>query len=111
MAVRASPPPPQAMLGGETGVTIIVKFGSIYTYKIPGFSVITVKLRHAKVQRVSSDGEVSLVDAFINDEITPQIHLPTSVEVTESCFVKVRCNHLIVLSFTQHTRRMSLLWK
>ena len=43
------PPPPQAMLGSETGVTIIVRFGSIYTYKIPGFPVIMVKLRHAKV--------------------------------------------------------------
>ena len=87
------PPPPSE---SETGVMYIVKFGSIYTYTIPGFSVITVKLRHTKVQGVSNDGEVKLVDAFVNEEMTPQMHPPTCVEVIESCFVKVRCSNWIM---------------
>ena len=87
------PPPPSE---SETGVMYIVKFGSIYTYTIPGFSVITVKLRHTKVQGVSNDGEVKLVDAFVNEEMTPQMHPPTCVEVIESCFVKVRCSKWIM---------------
>ena len=87
------PAPPSE---SESGVTYIVKFGSLYTYTIPGFSVITVKLRHAKVQWVSNDGGVKLVDAFVNEEMAPQMHPPTCVEVIESCFVKVRCANWIM---------------
>lgn len=40
---------------------------------------------------MSGGGEVKLFDVLFNDEITSEMYPPTSVEVIESCFVKVRC--------------------
>ena len=67
----------------------IVKLGDSYKYTIPGFSVITVDLRHAKIQKSCNDGEVDLLDVFFKEEITSGMHIPTGVVVVESCFVEV----------------------
>lgn len=74
----------------STASMCVVKLGNSYEYTIPGFSVITVQLRHAKIQKISGDGEVKLFDVFFNNEITSGMHPPTGVEVIESCFVEVR---------------------
>ena len=31
----------------------VLKLGDCYSYKLPGFSVLTVKLRHARVQKMT----------------------------------------------------------
>ena len=67
----------------------IVKLGNTYKYTIPGFSVITVELRHAKIQ-MSCDGEMKLFDVFFKEGSISDMHL-RAIVVTESCFVEVRC--------------------
>ncbi len=67
----------------------VVKFGNSYKYTIPGFSVITVQLRHAKIQKIYN-GELKLFDVFFNEEVTIGMHLPTGVVPTDSCYIEVR---------------------
>lgn len=75
----------------SSDIMYVLNFGRSYKYTIPGFSVIAVQLRHAKIQKISRSGEVKLFDVFFNEEITSEMHPLTSVEVIESCFVEVRC--------------------
>ena len=47
-----------------------------------------MKLRHAVIQDVS-DWEVKLSDVFFKEDLTHQMQAPTSVEVTNACFIDV----------------------
>ncbi len=52
-------------------VVVIRKWGAVYQYTIPGFSVITVSLRHAEIQ----DNETKLLDvSFLMNLCWIQIH-------------------------------------
>lgn len=72
----------------------IVKFGGSFKYTIPGFTIITVQLRHAKAQKISGEGDVKLFDVFFNEETAIEMHPPTCVEVIESSFVEVKCYYV-----------------
>ena len=70
----------------------ILKVGEIYRYTIPSFSVITVYLRHARVQTEDDSGTISVLDVFFHDETNSffDIRLPVEVKVFESCVIQVR---------------------
>ena len=82
--IRDSSPPARA----EVEVCIL-KFGEVYEYTIPSFSVITVTLRHAEVQLVDKNDDVILKNVFVRDHPTLGVPLPLKMKVTEGCLVEV----------------------
>lgn len=60
-----------------------------YSYKVPGFSVLTVKLRRARVQIVAGDGSAKLVQCLVNNDIASKLHPPTTIRPIDSCCIKV----------------------
>lgn len=74
----------------DKNIMYVVKLGkTLHEYTVPGFSVITVALRHAKIQKSSSDEEMKLFDVFFNAEIASGLCPPTGIVVLESCYVEV----------------------
>ena len=73
-------------------VYCVLKVGEIYRYTIPSFSVITVYLRHARVQNEDDHGTIHILDVFFHDETNSffNIRVAAEVKVFESCFVEVR---------------------
>lgn len=69
----------------------VLKFGEVYEYTIPSFSVITVPLRHAEVQIVDENGDVQLMKFFFKDNSTLGVPLPSKLKVTDACIVEVSC--------------------
>ena len=72
-------------------VVCILKWGAVYQYTIPGFSVITVSLRHAEIQ-AQQDNEILLLDVFFRNESLPDTNLlplPLTATIVEACLVEV----------------------
>ena len=67
----------------------ILKVQDLYSYQIPGFTVLTVLLRRVRVQIIKDDGSMELLDCLLNEEIVAQARPPTAITVTESCTIKV----------------------
>ena len=67
----------------------IVKFGQTFSYTIPSFSVITVKLRHAVIQH-QENGLLKLTDVFFHEDQSLNIQTPVSATVSDACVVDVR---------------------
>ena len=76
----------------DDDVYCVLKVGEVYRYTIPSFSVITVYLRHARVQTEDDRGAVNVLDVFFHDETNSffDIRVPAEVKVFESCIVEVR---------------------
>ena len=67
----------------------VLKFGSVYQYTIPSFSVIHLTLRHAEIQ-VEENNDALLLDVFFrNDSSLNACHLPSVMTVGEACLVEV----------------------
>ena len=75
----------------DEDVYCVLKVGEIHRYTIPSFSVITVYLRHARVQTEDEHGTVRVLDVFFHDEANSffGIRVPAEVRAFESCFVQV----------------------
>lgn len=72
-------------------VLCVLKFGKLYQYTIPSFSVITVHLRHALAQVKDENGKPRLVDFFFRDDDSlNDVLVPVEVEVLQSCNVEVK---------------------
>ena len=59
----------------DAEVYCIVKFGQTFSYTIPSFSVITVKLRHAVIQH-EENGLLKLTDVFFREDQSLNIQTP-----------------------------------
>ena len=106
MASPASGPSPQcsssassegqsvksSLCSQDDDVYCVLKVGEIYRYTIPSFSVITVYLRHARVQTEDDRGIINTLDVFFYDETNSffNIRIPAEVKVLETCVVEVR---------------------
>ena len=72
----------------QQDVYCIVKFGRTYSYTIPSFSVITVKLRHAVIQ-YEDNGLLKLTDVFFREDPSLNIQTPVSAMISDACVVDV----------------------
>ena len=68
----------------------VLKFGDVYKYTVPSFSVVTVYLRHAVVQRCDADGAVENFDMFFREDDSLEAALPMEATCIEACLVEVR---------------------
>ena len=59
--------------------------GDVYTYTIPTFTVVSVKLRHIEV----SAREGPKFYAFMKDDIDEPLLVPRTVIILEACYVDV----------------------
>ncbi len=83
---------PEALPESKQGEVVIcvLKWGAVYQYTIPGFSVITVPLRHAEVQAQQLGNEILLLDVFFRDEpLLDTNPLPFMATIVEACLVEV----------------------
>ena len=71
----------------------VLKYGQVYEYTIPSFSVITVVLRHALVQTIEPSGQPVLLDIFIREDKSLSVSLPQELTINEACIVDVSKNY------------------
>lgn len=67
----------------------VLKLEDCYSFKVPGFEVLTVKLRRARVQRVADDGSANLIECLINDNIASKLRPPIAITPLDCCYIKV----------------------
>ncbi len=64
----------------------MINCGNVYEYTIPGFTSLTVELRHVVVQ-IADENELKLLDVFF--QASKPIQAPSSVIPTNICYVEV----------------------
>ena len=78
----------------EDSILVILRVKEVYSYTIPSFSAITVKLRHVVVANDNSSGLIShnqpTLDVFFReDPVLTSVCVPTKVRVVKACCVPV----------------------
>ena len=78
----------------EDTILEILHVKKVYTYTIPSFSAITVKLRHVIIANDDSSGRRShrqpTLDVFFcEDPLLASVSVPTKVRVVKACCVPV----------------------
>ena len=75
----------------NTSTIFVLEFKECYSYEIPGFSVLTVSLRHAVVKMYDDCNELELgiFDIFFQDDKSLLLPTPCCVEAIATCFVNV----------------------
>ena len=76
-----------------------LKYGYVYEYTIPSFSVIKVTLRQAVIQTVEDSGEPEVLDVFFREDKALDIPLPQEMIVEEACIVDVSSVLLVLCLF------------
>ena len=66
-----------------------LKYGCVYEYTIPSFSVIKVNLRQAVIQTIKDSGEPEVLDVFFREDKALDTPLPQELIVDEACIVDV----------------------
>ncbi len=70
-----------------------------YTYTIPSFSSISLKLRHVKIISEDHGGGEVINDVFFNEEVQlvcPDL-LPKRVKITKGCLVDVSLSRFLYI--------------
>ena len=70
----------------------VIKCGSVYEYTIPGFTALTLQLRHVVIQIVDGN-ELKLIDSFF--QASKPVQAPSSIVPTNSCYVEVSTLHCV----------------
>lgn len=71
--------------GEEWDSVPVLECGEVYSYTIPGFSVITVSLRRLRYQCIMPDQSIKVVDGFVRDDPSLQRVYPAEMMVEMSC--------------------------
>lgn len=66
--------------------------GDTIAYTIPSFNVITVQLTHVVINFMS-DAKVKHLDAFLQEHPDIQSHIPSTIEILDSCHINVSVFH------------------
>jgi len=77
----------------------VLRLQDCYGYKIPGFEVLKIQLRHAWVQRIDRDGYAELLDCLLNEDLASDLHPPAAIKVLEDCTIQVNFHTCVVWPF------------